>query len=54
MNKLRNQNPTRKFDEIETRKALYEMLQDETVRLMKDKRYRPRVRAAQSTSSPPP
>ena len=44
MNKLRDQNPMRKFDEIETRKALYEMLHDETVRLLKDKRYRPRVR----------
>lgn len=51
MTRLRNQNPTSKFDDIETRKALYEMLHDETVRLMQDKRYRPRLRAAQPTPS---
>jgi hypothetical protein len=46
MNKLKDRDPMGKFNEIETRKALYEMLQDETVRLRRDKIYQLRTREA--------
>jgi hypothetical protein len=45
MDKLRKARPAVQLDEQETRKALYEMLQGETVRLMGDYRYRPRIRS---------
>ena len=46
LNKLKNQNPLDKSGdtEQEIRKALYEMLQDETVRLLNNKKYSPRLR----------
>jgi hypothetical protein len=46
LNRLRNQNPLDKSGdtEQEIRKALYEMLQDETVRLLINKKYSPRLR----------
>jgi DNA-directed RNA polymerase specialized sigma24 family protein len=46
---LGQRNPTVQIDVQETRKALYEMLQDETVRLMGDNKYRPRIRSARPT-----
>jgi hypothetical protein len=46
LTKLRNQTPLDKSGdtEQEIRKALYEMLQDETVRLLNNKKYSPRLR----------
>src|SRR5919107_1890654 len=43
--KLKKYNPTSTFDDVETRKALYEMLHDETVRLQEDKKYRARAKS---------
>jgi hypothetical protein len=44
--KLKTRRPTVAIDEQEARKALYEMLQDETVRIMQDYKYRPRIRSS--------
>jgi hypothetical protein len=51
MAKLKKRKPMAEFDEVETRKAIYEMLHDETIRLMSDGTYRPRLRAAEPSRS---
>ncbi|KWD48834.1 hypothetical protein WL67_15670 [Burkholderia ubonensis] len=37
--------PLREADKVEVRKALYEMLSDETIRFTSDKKYKPRQRS---------
>ena len=45
MIKLGKGRPLAQLDSQEARKALYEMLQDETIRIMSDYKYRPRTRS---------
>jgi hypothetical protein len=45
MSALEKGQPLRETDKVEVRKALYEMLSDETIRFTSEKKYKPRERS---------